>query len=233
MHNLFLLCCGFPLDRNDPNKPDKITGKVVVVISNFVMALKLVDILLSFKGTYDHYAPNRVKAVCGKNTGVRLDTLMYVTSQGPFELLFNDRGSVNLFVFRYYGNLTSTQRETVLNQARSTKRPTVMFVSLKSGNTCVDMTFANNFVFLDRWWTPSTEYQMQERGMRFVPASEVDKEPFVNIHYYTMSNSVEDLQELIQSKKYEREMEFFGDAIDLEVARAKRELCEEKVKFLL
>lgn len=60
------------------------------------------------------------------------------------------------------------QREEVLKLASQTKKPTLLLVSIASGNACVDMTFSTDFLFLDRWWTPATEFQMQERGHRFV-----------------------------------------------------------------
>lgn len=62
-----------------------------------------------------------------------------------------------------------------------------------------------------------------------VASNEIDKRPVVNIHYYMMRNSVEDFQELTQSRKYEKEMDFLGDVMQKEIARAKRELLEQKL----
>lgn len=181
---------------------DDKTAKVIVVISHFVKTLKLIDILLSFKGTYDLCAPDEVKQ---KMKPIRLDTLMYS------------------------GDIDLHERDLVLQKARNVQRPTVLLVSLQSGNACIDMTFSSCFMFVDRWWTPSTEFQMQERGHRFVTREMFEKEPVVYIHYYTMNNSVEDFQELIQTRKYEQEMEFFGDTLQLEMARAKRGFMEQKL----
>lgn len=195
IHDLFL----FSLDT------PTVEPKVIVLISHFVKTLKLIDILLSFKGTYDLCAPTFIKE---RQKPVRLDTLMYC------------------------GDVDLQEREKVLQRAKDVKRPTVLLVSLQSGNSCVDMTFSSQFMFLDRWWTPSTEFQMQERGHRFVTREMLEKDPIVYIHYYTMNNSVEDFQELIQTRKYEQEMEFFGDALQLEIARAKRDFMEQKLNLI-
>jgi SNF2 family DNA or RNA helicase len=176
--------------------------RVVVIVSHFVKTLRLIDILLSFKGTFDLCAPDQLKQP--NVSPIRMQTLSYT------------------------GDMDGNDRERNLQLAKDAKKPTVFLVSLQSGNACVDMTFSNHFLFLDRWWTPAIEFQMQERGHRFVTKDQYEKDSQMFIHYYTMNNSVEDFQELVQTRKYEKEMEFFGDAVELEMARAKRGCLEMK-----
>jgi SNF2 family DNA or RNA helicase len=66
----------------------------------------------------------------------------------------------------YYGGLTHPQKETVLGQFNSNPDCRVMFVSLRSGGTGLNLQVASAAIHLDKWWNPAISDQATGRIWR-------------------------------------------------------------------
>jgi len=97
---------------------------------------------------------------------------------------------------------------------RGTEKPTLLLVSLRSGHVGIDMTFATDLFFLDRWWNSSSELQMESRADRFVSAEQFNLSEYVNIHFYNIRGSVEEYQLWVQSQKNKEELRLLGRGLE-------------------
>lgn len=66
----------------------------------------------------------------------------------------------------YYGGLTHSQKETVLGQFNSNPECKVLFVSLRSGSTGLNLQVASVAIHMDKWWNPAISDQATHRIWR-------------------------------------------------------------------
>ncbi|KAF3315666.1 hypothetical protein TWF173_003241 [Orbilia oligospora] len=98
---------------------------------------------------------------------------------------------------RYDGSMTAKDRnDAVLN---FTENPdiTVMLVSLKAGNSGLNLTVASHVIIIDPWWNPYVEEQAIDRAHR------IGQGRPVFVHRLIIENTVEDRILTLQEQKRE------------------------------
>lgn len=98
----------------------------------------------------------------------------------------------------YHGRLSSRQRQHVLREFKTTSKCNVLLMSLRCGNLGLNLTEANNVIFMDLWWNPAVESQATDRVHRIG-----QKRP-VNIYRLTVANTVE--ERILELQEHKREL---------------------------
>jgi len=96
---------------------------------------------------------------------------------------------------RYDGDVDKDTREKDLNRFKTDKDCRVLLASVQSGGTGLNIVEANNVVFLDRWFNPSTHDQAESRVHR------IGQKKKVEIAYLDIDNTIDVVMKAINELK--------------------------------
>ena len=96
---------------------------------------------------------------------------------------------------RYDGSMAPTARNEAVIEFTSKRRCKIMLVSLKAGNSGLNLTAANNVVMFDPFWNPYIEEQAVDRAHR------IGQRRPVQVHRLLVQDTVEDRIVKLQEKK--------------------------------
>lgn len=96
---------------------------------------------------------------------------------------------------RYDGSMTPAQRNDAVIAFTDNPHTTVMLVSLKAGNSGLNLVAANHVVIFDPFWNPYIEEQAIDRAHR------IGQMKPVHVHRILVENTVEDRILALQEKK--------------------------------
>ena len=123
---------------------------------------------------------------------------------------------------RYDGSMTPAERNAAVNEFTDNKNCTVMLVSLKAGNSGLNLTAANNVVIFDPFWNPYIEEQAIDRAYRIGQTKDV------HVHRVIVEGTVEDRILALQEKK----RELIESALDENAGRSVARLGERELAYL-
>ncbi|EXJ94910.1 hypothetical protein A1O1_00028 [Capronia coronata CBS 617.96] len=138
---------------------------------------------------------------------------------------------------RYDGSMTATERNDAVMEFTENPNCNVILVSLKAGNSGLNLTAANHVVMLDPFWNPFVEYQAADRCYRIGQTKEVtvhrvligegdavpkDREP--TIGGFTVEDRILSLQE--------RKRELVETALDESAGRNVARLSVRELGYL-
>ena len=94
------------------------------------------------------------------------------------------------------GAMSSEQRNRAVTRFKSDPACNCLVASMRVGAEGLTLTEANQVIFINRWWNPSTNSQAVDRVMR------IGQRKPVTVHYLTCTDTIEDrLQPMLDSKK--------------------------------
>lgn len=97
---------------------------------------------------------------------------------------------------RYDGSMTRQQRDIAAQEFQDINHPTkVMLVSLKAGNSGLNLTAANHVVIMDPFWNPYIEAQAVDRAHR------IGQQKPVQVHRLLVQETIEERIVAIQEQK--------------------------------
>jgi SNF2 family DNA or RNA helicase len=96
---------------------------------------------------------------------------------------------------RYDGSMNAKEREAAVNSFKSNPRMKLMLISLKAGNSGLNLNCASQVIILDPFWNPFIEEQAIDRAHR------IGQQHEVNVHRIVIPNTVEDRILQLQEKK--------------------------------
>lgn len=96
---------------------------------------------------------------------------------------------------RYDGKTNFDMRTKIIDDFQGKLNPQILLVSLKAGNSGLNLTAAANVIFLDPFWNPYVEDQAMDRVHRFGQMSPV------TIYRLSTPNTVEDRVLYLQKRK--------------------------------
>jgi SNF2 family DNA or RNA helicase len=99
------------------------------------------------------------------------------------------------FAYIFEGNLNSENRESILNKFKSDPNTKCLLCSGKIASEGLNLTEANNVIFLNEWWNPSTNNQARDRVLR------IGQSKKVNIYNLRTKNTVEESLQFILDNK--------------------------------
>jgi SNF2 family DNA or RNA helicase len=123
---------------------------------------------------------------------------------------------------RYDGGMSALARNDAVIDFTSKRRYKIMLVSLKAGNSGLNLTAANNVIMFDPFWNPYIEEQAVDRAHR------IGQRKPVNVHRLLVGETVEDRIIALQEKK--RAM--IEGALDENASRNIARLGERELAFL-
>jgi len=120
----------------------------------------------------------------------------------------------------YTGQLSTAQRDRVLELFGSQDDYKILLLSLKAGGLGLNLTRANYFLHYDRWWNPAVERQAEDRTHRIGQLRKV----FVT--RLICNNTIEErIEKLLERKKL-----LFQEVVDeLSDVRLERVMSEEEL----
>ncbi len=95
----------------------------------------------------------------------------------------------------FTGDLSSQQKDRILQQFRSNPHRTVLILSLRAGGQGLNLQEASYVFHFDRWWNPAIEKQANARSHRMGQTNPV------HIYQYTLQDTIEERIEAILRKK--------------------------------
>ncbi|TGJ74651.1 hypothetical protein EYR41_001626 [Orbilia oligospora] len=98
---------------------------------------------------------------------------------------------------RYDGSMTAKDRNDAVINFTENPDITVMLVSLKAGNSGLNLTVASHVIIIDPWWNPYVEEQAIDRAHR------IGQGRPVFVHRLIIENTVEDRILTLQEQKRE------------------------------
>lgn len=110
-----------------------------------------------------------------KSRGENEKTIIFSTFTSFLDLLevpLSDHIGFRHYV-RYDGSMSSVDRNNAVLEFTDNVNCTVILVSLKAGNSGLNLTAANHVVMLDPFWNPFVEYQAADRCYRIGQKREV------------------------------------------------------------
>ena len=87
-------------------------------------------------------------------------------------------------------------RKNVIYSFKNDPKVTVLLASTKVASEGITLTEANNVIFINKWWNPSSNIQARDR------VSRIGQTKLVNVISFKIKNSLEDnLEKILQNKK--------------------------------
>ncbi|KAF3934176.1 hypothetical protein ABW20_dc0104524 [Dactylellina cionopaga] len=123
---------------------------------------------------------------------------------------------------RYDGSMSAKDRNDAVLNFTENPDVKVMLVSLKAGNSGLNLTVASHVIIIDPWWNPYVEEQAIDRAHRIGQTREV------YVHRLIISNTVEDRILELQDRK----REIISQAMDEEARKAISRLSHRDLVFL-
>lgn len=94
------------------------------------------------------------------------------------------------------GEMSLAERKRVVDLFKSDPNCQALLASMRVGSEGLTLTEANNVIFVNRWWNPSTNSQAVDRVVR------IGQRKPVTVHYLTCLDTVEDrLQPMLDRKR--------------------------------
>ncbi|KAK6344981.1 hypothetical protein TWF718_006926 [Orbilia javanica] len=125
-------------------------------------------------------------------------TIIFSSFTSFLDLLSVPLGREDRFDFeRYDGSMTAKDRNDAVLNFTENPDVTVMLVSLKAGNSGLNLTVASHVIIIDPWWNPYVEEQAIDRAHR------IGQERPVFVHRLIIENTVEDRILTLQEQKRE------------------------------
>lgn len=116
------------------------------------------------------------------------------------------------------GEMSLAERKRAVDRFKTDPHCQALLASMRVGSEGLTLTEANNVIFVNRWWNPSTNSQAVDRVVR------IGQRKPVTVHYLTCLDTVEDrLQPMLTRKKMT-----FDQLID--ALRHQPELAHELLK---
>ena len=115
----------------------------------------------------------------------------------PLEILkqkidMNFGSSVSLI---YKGDMSNNERKSTLSKFKKEKEVVALLCSGKVAGEGLNLTEANNVVFVNEWWNPSSNKQAQDRVLRIGQSKEV------NIFHLRSKGTVEErIDQILDTK---------------------------------
>ncbi|PHH63989.1 hypothetical protein CDD81_5094 [Ophiocordyceps australis] len=123
---------------------------------------------------------------------------------------------------RYDGTMTADERGQAVHDFRYRRSSRVMLVSLRAGNTGLNLTSATSVIIMDPFWNPYVEMQAVDRAHR------IGQQRQVNVYRILTQETVEDRIVALQEKK----REIIEAALDEQESRKIGRLQVRELKFL-
>ncbi|KAK6340413.1 hypothetical protein TWF730_002171 [Orbilia blumenaviensis] len=123
---------------------------------------------------------------------------------------------------RYDGSMSARDRNDAVLNFTEDPMVTVMLVSLKAGNSGLNLTVASHVIIIDPWWNPYVEEQAIDRAHR------IGQTRPVFVHRLIIENTVEDRILTLQEQK--REM--ISAAMDEEAIKGLNRLSVRDLMYL-
>ncbi len=93
------------------------------------------------------------------------------------------------------GSMPLKEREQVINKFKTNPKCYILLASSRVASEGLTLTEANNVIFINRWWNPSSNLQARDRVVR------IGQSRLVNVKTFTCKNTVEErLDHLLRTK---------------------------------
>ena len=113
----------------------------------------------------------------------------------PLLQLNNDLKNLSINTSLLIGENSIDERNNAIENFKTLKNINVLLASTKIASEGLNLTEANNVVFLNRWWNPSANIQARDRVVR------IGQTRVVNVFAFKCRNTVEESLEKILSQK--------------------------------
>jgi len=122
-------------------------------------------------------------------------------------------------VLRYTGQMSTSQRQAVLEQFAKSSDHAILLLSLRAGGLGLNLTAANYVVLFDHWWNPATMQQATDRVHR------IGQEKHVFAYQLWTEDTVEErVYQVLQTKQ-----NMYDDIIDSLARDGTSRLTEEEL----
>jgi SNF2 family DNA or RNA helicase len=121
----------------------------------------------------------------------------------------------------YTGELTSTERDKVIDEFKQNPKRQALILSLRAGGQGLNLQEASYVFHFDRWWNPAVEHQAEDRSHRLGQVFPV------NVYKYTCEKTIEERIDRILRRKQALFDEWVDDvSIDLGKRLSREELLD-------
>ena len=156
---------------------------------------ELMDICNEFKGVSSKL--DFIEDLIDKISYSKEKVVVFSYSISPLHSLKSrlDKSYGKDFSLIYEGSLDSNQRKRAISKFKEDSEVGAILCSGKIAGEGLNLTHANNVVFINEWWNPSSNKQAEDRVLRIGQSKEV------NIYRIRCKNTVEErLDEIIEGK---------------------------------
>lgn len=115
----------------------------------------------------------------------------------PLNILAKKLGNESINFEMILGEQSIEVRKNVIDSFKNSQKVTVLLASTKAASEGLTLTEANNVIFVNKWWNPSSNIQARDR------VSRIGQTRVVNVISFKIKNTLEDnLERILQNKKY-------------------------------
>jgi SNF2 family DNA or RNA helicase len=114
----------------------------------------------------------------------------------PLNILAKKLNAESINFEKILGEQSIDIRKNVIYSFKNDPKVTVLLASTKVASEGITLTEANNVIFINKWWNPSSNIQARDR------VSRIGQTKLVNVISFKIKNSLEDnLEKILQNKK--------------------------------
>ena len=113
----------------------------------------------------------------------------------PINILAEKLTSEEIFFTKILGDQSVEIRKQVIDQFKNDPKVTVLLASTKVASEGITLTEANNVIFINKWWNPSSNNQARDRVVR------IGQTKKVNVIGFKIKNTLEENLEKILGAK--------------------------------
>jgi SNF2 family DNA or RNA helicase len=113
----------------------------------------------------------------------------------PLNILAEKLTSEGIFFTKILGDQSVEIRKQVIDQFKNDPKVTVLLASTKVASEGITLTEANNVIFMNKWWNPSSNNQARDRVVR------IGQTKKVNVIGFKIKNTLEENLEKILGTK--------------------------------
>ena len=145
--------------------------------------------------------------ICNNIQNKKQKVIIFSTFNEPLKELYKRLSMSNIKALHINTEENIEQRNKLLEKFKNTPNITCLLLNSKIGGEGITVTEANNMVFLNEWWNPSSNRQAVDRINRIGQTQDI------SIYFLRSKNSIDENVCDILDKKMKLEKEFLSDLI--------------------
>lgn len=161
-----------------------------------------------------------------------LEMIEEVSEEGDSALIFTQyatfaeylagilRDRFSMPVLLLTGRTPRGERERLVHEFQSSKKPSLFVISLKAGGTGLNLTAATHVFHVDRWWNPAVEDQATDRTYR------IGQQQNVQVHLMIAAGTLEEQIDQMNVEKRTLGREVLAHGEDLLTSLSTEELLD-------